>query len=140
MGGLPAGVTEASAPTRVLAEEENFRAAWNQGASHHDDDDHNSEFHVALTASLKQQRPAYFVLPETQGYESGGGRAQEWYGRAEQDSGGKIGVSVAKDLGGEGLDESVSAPGVDRQAGFAACLFEKGFAVPTVLDGNLRQQ
>jgi hypothetical protein len=46
VGGLAAGVAEASAPTRVLAKEVNFRAAGNQCASHHHYDDHNGEFHV----------------------------------------------------------------------------------------------
>ena len=35
---------------------------------------------------------------------------------------------------------AVLAPGVQRQAGFAACLLQKGLPVPAVLDGNLGQQ
>lgn len=47
---------------------------------------------------------------------------------------------VAEDFGGEGLESCALLPGIRGQARFAAGLLEKGCAVPSVLDGNLRQQ
>ncbi len=51
-----------------------------------------------------------------------------------------LGGVVAEDLGSKGLDFSAFSPGIRRQAGFEAGLFEKGDAIPFALDGNLRQE
>src|SRR5229473_2657770 len=48
---------------------------------------------------------------------------------------GKFDIGVGKHLGGESLDRSALAPGVQRQTGFAAGLLQKSFPVPTVFDG-----
>src|SRR5216684_4239650 len=47
---------------------------------------------------------------------------------------------VPKDFGGESFDDSAFLPCIRGQPGFAAGLLEKGYAVPTALDRNLRQQ
>src|SRR5258708_35346801 len=49
-------------------------------------------------------------------------------------------AGVGEDFGGEGFDRSSRFPGMRRQAGLAAGLFEEGDAVPAVLGGDLRQQ
>src|SRR5690348_3431401 len=48
--------------------------------------------------------------------------------------------SVSEHFGCEGLDEGAMAPGVGRESGLEADLFQEGFAVPAVLGGDLRQQ
>src|SRR5579863_996087 len=47
---------------------------------------------------------------------------------------------VAKNFGAEGLDHRAVLPRVAGEAGFAAGLFEKGHAVPVMLDRNLGQK
>ncbi len=49
-------------------------------------------------------------------------------------------ILIAKNFCGEGFDLRAILPGVKRKAGFPAGVFEKSDAVPTVLDGNLRQE
>ena len=55
-------------------------------------------------------------------------------------SAGSFDIDVGKDLGGKSLYGCGLAPGIQRQAGFAAGLLEKSFPVPTIFDGNLGQQ
>ena len=59
---------------------------------------------------------------------------------SEPDSAGNFDIGVGKDLGGKSLDGCGLAPGIQRQAGFAAGLLEKSFPVPTIFGGNLGQQ
>ncbi len=59
---------------------------------------------------------------------------------SEADSAGKFYIRVGKDLGRERLDGCALAPGIQRQASFAAGLLKKSFPTPTVFDWNLRQQ
>ncbi len=55
-------------------------------------------------------------------------------------SAGNFDIGVGKDLSGKSLDSCGFAPGIQRQAGFAAGLLEKSFPVPTIFDRNLGQQ
>lgn len=47
---------------------------------------------------------------------------------------------VAENFGGEGIQAGAGLPGVERQAGFSAGLFEESDAVPSALDRYLREQ
>ena len=46
----------------------------------------------------------------------------------------------SENFGSEGFDGGAFLPGVEREAGFAAGLFEEGGAVPVVLGGDLGQE
>ena len=63
------------------AEETDFRIPGNHRASDDHYDDHNSEFHIALTMlplQSNRQRSAYVLLQRRQGYESGGVKQDDW--------------------------------------------------------------
>jgi hypothetical protein len=109
------------------AEEADIGIARNHGASHDEYNDHNRKLHFALTnrrcidaAGLSLRR-----LPEKTSYSS------------VRD---KFGVRVGKDLGGKSLDGCALTPSIQRQPGFAASLFQKILAVPSIFDGNLGQK
>src|ERR1700692_2519889 len=51
-----------------------------------------------------------------------------------------LAIFVTKNFGCEGFDHSAMLPGIQRQSGFAAGLFQKGDAIPPMLDRDLRQQ
>src|ERR1700732_3115743 len=99
--------------------------------------------HAALT--IKQPALSLRPLREKASYASAGGRFKEWNPGFvkrfwEEDSEGKFDISVGKHLGGESLDGSGLAPGIQRQTSLAAGLLQKNFPVPTMFDGNLGQQ
>jgi len=56
---------------------------------------------------------------------------------SEADSTGNFGIRVGKHLGGESLDGSGLAPGIQRQTSFAAGLLQKSFPIPTMFDRYL---
>ena len=88
-----------------------FRIAGNHRSSDDQYDDHNNEFHVALTMLPSQsngQCSAYILLQRRQVTQVGAG-AKEWSAEsvkrfAEADSAGNFYIGVGKDLGGESLD------------------------------------
>jgi len=96
---------------------------------------------------LASKQPALSLRPpaEKASYRSAGGRFKEWNPEfakrfSEADSEGKFDISVGKHVGGESLDGSGLAPGIQRQTSLAAGLLQKSFPVPTMFDGNLGQQ
>ena len=128
------------------AEETDFRTPGNHRASDDNYDDHDNEFHISLIM-LPSHQTASAQL--TSSCREGKLRKCRWaikVGNAEfvkrfskQDSQGNFDIGVGKHLGGESLDGSGLAPGIQRQTSFAAGLLQKSFPVPTVFDGNLGQ-
>ena len=51
-----------------------------------------------------------------------------------------LATAFAEHFGGEGFEGGSFLPGIEREGGFAAGLFQEGDAVPATFDRNLRQQ